>query len=349
MTTSGLLTRRAFACGVAATAGLAAAVPAFRDSRAQAQALIPVRFSLGFVVVGRYAPFYVAKAKGYYKDAGLDVSFLASQGGTAQSIQAIQSGIAEFATSDLAGLMVGNASGGSRPRMVAVYYQKPPYAIFSTDPGANITKLEDLVGKEIGTGAGSATPGIIKGLMRLKGLDADSVRFTNLDPSVRVAMLLSGKVPAIETFILGKPGIERNAGSATLRTLLLADAGLDLYSSGLIATEAYLAANPQVAKGFVEASLKGWRDSFKDPEEAATLMMEQTTGLTHQSIVDEVKIVRDLCVTPDTAANGLGTIQPERFRKGVEFLAQYGGFSKSDVDPDKLYSLDFLPKEPVKP
>lgn len=343
------ITRRAFSGGLLASTGLAAAA-ILPGGRARASgSLTPVRFSLGFVVVGRYAPFYVAHAKGYYKDAGLDVSFLASQGGTAQSIQAIQSGIAEFATSDVAGLMVGNASGGSRPRMVAVYYQKPPYAIFSTDPGANITKLEDLVGREIGTGAGSATPGIITGLMRQKGLNADSVRFTNLDPSVRVAMLLSGKVEAIETFILGKPGIDRNAGSTTVRTLLLADAGLDLYSSGLIATEDYLSANPEIARGFVEASLKGWRDSFNDPEEAATLMMQQTTGLTHQSIVDEVKIVRDLSVTPDTIANGLGTIEPERFRKGVQFLAQYGGFSQTEVDPDTLYSLDFLPTPPIMP
>lgn len=339
------ISRRTVAHILASTALLAGSGRAL----AQTPARTRVRFSLGFIVAGRYAPFYVAHAKGYYKDAGLDVTFIPSQGGTAQSIQAIQSGLADFATSDLGGLMVGNTSGSSLPKMTAMYYQKPPYALYSMAGGANVTKLEDLVGKEIGTGAGSATPGIITGLMRQRGLNADSVRFTNLDAGVRVSMLLAGKIPVIETFIHSKPAIERNAGSKTVRTFLLADDGLDLYSSGLIATEAYLAENGATARAFIEASLKGWRDAYKDPEEAATLMMQQTTGLTHQSIVDEVKIVRDLSVTPDTTANGLGTFVPERFRKGIDFLASYGGFTQAKVDPDRLYTLDFLPKTPIKP
>lgn len=307
-----------------------------------------IRLSLGFIVLGRYAPFYVARAKGYYKAAGLDVTFIPSQGGTAQAIQAIQSGSAEFAISDLAGLMVGQASGASTAKMIAVYYQKAPYAIFSTEPGANVTKPEQLVGLDIGTSAGSATPNIIKGFMRQRGLDATKVHFTNLDPNVRVGMMLSGKIPAIETFILGKPGIERGAGSRKVRTLLLADYGLKLYSSGIVATSEYLKANPEIAKAFVKASLLGWRDAFANPEEAATIMEKEAKGLTHQSIVDEVKIVRDLSVTSEVRKAGLGSIDPAHFRSGIEFLTQYGGF-KGTPSPESLYSTAFLPTPPVMP
>ena len=46
---------------------------------AQAQTT-PVTFSLDFRALGRHAAWYVALEKGYYKDAGLDVTIIPSQG-----------------------------------------------------------------------------------------------------------------------------------------------------------------------------------------------------------------------------------------------------------------------------
>ena len=170
-------------------------------SRAFAQAqgsLRPITLSLDFIPLGRFAPWYVAAGKGYYKEAGLDVKIVPSQG-TAQAVQALESGICQFAVSDLAGLVVGRAQGGSTAKMIAVVYQKSPYAIYSLQSGANVTKPEQLQGLEIASGAGSATPKIITGFMREKGLDISGVKFTNIDGAARVSMLVAGKVPAIDS------------------------------------------------------------------------------------------------------------------------------------------------------
>ena len=50
----------------------------------------PVTFSLDFRALGRHAAWYVALEKGYYKNAGLDVTIIPSQG-TAQAIQSVES------------------------------------------------------------------------------------------------------------------------------------------------------------------------------------------------------------------------------------------------------------------
>ena len=68
---------------------------------AQAQTT-PVTFSLDFRALGRHAAWYVALEKGYYKNAGLDVTIIPSQG-TAQAIQSVESKAAQFAFSDVAG------------------------------------------------------------------------------------------------------------------------------------------------------------------------------------------------------------------------------------------------------
>ena len=78
---------------------LAAALGFGAEAHAQTT---PVTFSLDFRALGRHAAWYVALEKGYYKDAGLDVTIIPSQG-TAQAIQSVEFKAAQFAFSDVAG------------------------------------------------------------------------------------------------------------------------------------------------------------------------------------------------------------------------------------------------------
>ena len=102
---------------------------------AEAQAQSAVTFSLDFRALGRHAAWYVALDKGYYKQAGLDVTIIPSQG-TAQAIQSVESKAAQFTFSDVAGLVAARANSGATAKMVSVIYQKAPYAIFSLRSGA---------------------------------------------------------------------------------------------------------------------------------------------------------------------------------------------------------------------
>src|SRR5947199_1764643 len=126
-----------------------------------ATAQTPITFSLDSRALGRHAAWYVALEKGYYKRAGLDVTIVPSQG-TAQAIQNVEANAAQLAFSDVAGLVAARANSGSTARMVAVIYQKAPYAIFSLRSGANVTRPEQLQGLEIASGAGSFTQKVIE-------------------------------------------------------------------------------------------------------------------------------------------------------------------------------------------
>ena len=128
---------------------------------AQDRALTKITFSLDFIPLGRHAPWYAAVAEGYYKAEGLDVSIIPSHG-TAQTIQAIESGTAQIGFTDVPSLALARAN-GAKLKMVAVNYEKAPYAIFSLANGANVTKVKQLEGLTLGSGAGSFTPKIIPG------------------------------------------------------------------------------------------------------------------------------------------------------------------------------------------
>src|SRR3954465_3363256 len=108
----------------AATATSAASLSA----SAQSAAPTKVVFSLDFIPLGRHAPWYAALAEGYFKDEGLDVSIIPAQG-TAQAVQAVESGTANIGFVDVPSVIIARGN-GSKIKVVSVNYAKAPYAVF---------------------------------------------------------------------------------------------------------------------------------------------------------------------------------------------------------------------------
>jgi NitT/TauT family transport system substrate-binding protein len=334
---------------LAAAAACASLLTLSTDPIHAQPSLTKVVFSLDFIPLGRHAPWYAALAEGYYKEEGLDVSIIPSQG-TAQVIQAVESGTAQIGFVDVPSVVIARGN-GSKLKMVAVNYGKAPYAIFSLSTGGNVTQPKQLEGLNLGSGAGSFTPKVIQGFMAQKGLDPSKLTISNVAPPARATTLMSGQIPAIEFFVMSKPGLESAAktANAELRTLLLADHGLELYGNGIAATEDYLEKNADVVKRFVRASLKGWKFAMDNPEKAAADQVQFVATLKPEVIVAEIKVVQDLAITDETKKNGLGWFDPAKMKANIEFVEKYVGISGKVPAPHELYATGFLPAEPVRP
>jgi NitT/TauT family transport system substrate-binding protein len=308
-----------------------------------------VVFSLDFIPLGRHAPWYAALAEGYYKDEGLDVSIIPAQG-TAQVIQAVEAGTANIGFVDVPSVVIARGI-GSKLKILAVNYEKAPYAIFSLSNGANVTEPKQLEGLTLGSGAGSFTPKIIQGFMSQEGLDPNKLTVSNVAPPARASMLLSGQIPSIEFFVMSKPGLEAGARASNteLRTLLLADHGLELYGNGIAATEDYISGNPDVLKRFVRASLKGWKFAIANPDKAAADQIKYIPTLKPETIVAEIGVVADLAVTEETKKNGLGWFDPATMKANVDFVAKYIGLNGAAPAATDIYATGFLPASPVTP
>ena len=335
--------------GAVCSASVIASLTGMASAQSTPPALTKVVFSLDFIPLGRHAAWYAAIAEGYFKDEGLDVSIIPSQG-TAQVIQAVESGTANIAFVDVPSVVIARGN-GSTLKMVAVNYGKAPYAIFSLSKGANVTQLKQLEGLNLGSGAGSFTPKVIEGFMVQKGLDPKKLTIANVAPPARAGALLTGKVPAIEFFVMAKPGLEKGAkdAKAELRTFLLGNEGLELYANGIAATEDYLAKNPDVVKRFVRAALKGWKFALANPAKAAQDQIKFVPSLKPEGIEAEIGVVRDLAVTPDTQAHGLGWFDPAKIKTSLDFMVKYVGVDGTAPKPDDLYASGFLPETPIKP
>lgn len=317
--------------------------------RAQDKPPAKITFSLDSIPLGRHAPWYAAIAEGYYKDEGLDVSIIPSQG-TAQTVQAVVAGTAQIGFTDLPSVALARAQ-GTKVKMVAVNYEKAPYAIFSLEPGANVTQIKQLTGLTLGSGAGSFTPKVIAGLMAEHGLDPKTLKIDNVAPPARASALLSGQVPSIEFFVMSEPGLAAaaQAKKLKLRTFLLADHGLTLYSNGIVATDDYLAKNADVMKRFVRASLRGWQLAMRDPKKAAQDQIKFVPTLDVGKSMAELAIVKQLAVTAAVQQHGLGSFDPAVMKASLDFMTKYVGLGSTPPSATDLYATGFLPSPPIKP
>jgi len=343
---------RIFSSATAAALAVASVIvigPEAATAQGDPSTLTKVVFSLDFIPLGRHAPWYAAIAEGFFKAEGLDVSIIPSQGG-ASVIQNVAAGTANLGFMGVPEVAIARST-GARLKMVAVNYQKQPIAVFSLQSGANVTTAKQLEGLTLGSGSGSFTPKILQGFMTGKGLDPSTLHVTDIAPPARPGALITKKIPSIETFIMGKPGLEQAAEDAheKLQTFLPADHGLQLYSNGIGVTEQYLSENPKVVRGFVRAAMKGWKFALENPSKAAQDELQFVQSLKPEVIAAELKIVRDLVVTPDTQQHGLGWFDPAQIKANVDFVTKYIGITGTPPAPTDVYATGFLPDPPIKP
>ncbi len=306
-----------------------------------------VKFILDFISLGRHAPWYVALGKGYFKEEGLNVSIMPSKG-TADAIRAVVSGIADIGFIDIPSLVASGSAGGAI-KIVAVNYQKPPYCVFTLDPGANVTEPKQLANLEFGSSTSSFLPRIVQAYMDRTGVDSKTLKLVNNDGAARVPMLAARKIPSIDQFIMSEPAIRRAVTDAKPKCLFLGDFGLDIYSNSIGTTEEYLTKNPDVVKKFVRAALRGWQYALAHPQEAAQIELQYVKALNPDIIAEELDILKRVAITPDVEKNGFGTASMDKMKRTVDFMNKNVEIAGDKLTAEQIYRPGFLPDKPVLP
>ena len=146
--------RRFFLAASAATL----AAPSVLAQQGSAGKLTPIKFTLDFRINGQTAPFFLAHAKGYYKDEGLDVSIDTGAGSVA-SITRIASGVYQMGLGDISSLVEFNAQNPGTPMVQAVYqyYNRAPFVIIGRKDRGVTGDFKSLQGKKVAAAAVEST------------------------------------------------------------------------------------------------------------------------------------------------------------------------------------------------
>ncbi|HNW77683.1 MAG TPA: diguanylate cyclase [Candidatus Competibacteraceae bacterium] len=210
----------------------------------------------------QFAGYYAAVEKGFYRDAGLDVTLLEAPDNI-EPAQAVLRGDAEFgiAASDLVLLR-----GQGRPVVaLAAIYQHSPFILLAL-ANRGIDSIHDLAGKRAMIEAHAAEL-----LAYLAWEAVPASRMTLIPHEFSPSALLEGRVDVISAYSTDEPFLLQQAGQPYLSFNPRAG-GIDFYGDTLFTTEEQLRRHPQRVRAFHDASLRGWHYALAHPEEMAALI-----------------------------------------------------------------------------
>jgi NitT/TauT family transport system substrate-binding protein len=332
------LSRRRFLKHSALAAG-ALAMPALSMQGRAAGSLRKVAMTLDWIYQGPNAGFMLALDKGFYRDAGLDLSLTAGKGSgsTAQLVgsKATQIGFAD-------GYVVGNAISKGMPiRTVGSIYRRNPSAVVVFED-SDIKTPKDLEGRTIAITAGSAQfqqfPAFVKGA----GLDMSKIHLINIDPAGVGIALVNGKVDAIGGYAQGYvPTIEYRSKKKT-RIFYYADYGVTVVSNGIIVHDDFIKSDPDLIKAFVPPTIKGFLYGRQHPDEAVASVKKYLPTITPEISKRELELSWKTWVTPHTKGKALGWGSEQDWAATADVLHKYGGVS-APLQASQLFTNEFVP------
>lgn len=323
---------------------LAASALSFGLGSAHAQATTPIKFQLDWRFEGPAAFFLLPAAKGYFKDAGLDVSVDAGNG-SGGTVTRVASGAYDMGFADLAALMefhANNPDAPNKPVAVMMVYNNTPASVMALKK-SGIKTPADLTGKKLGApvfDAGRRAFPIFAAANKV-----GTVNWTAMDPPLRETMLVRGDIDAITGFTFTSLlNLEaRGAKASDVVVIPYAENGVKLYGNVIIATPKLLKENPEAVKKFLVAFSKGAKEVIAKPADAIQYVKARDGIINVPLETRRLQLAIDTVVaSPDARAEGFGQVVPARLSLMASQVSDAFG-TKTRVNPDVVWNASYLP------
>ena len=335
-----------FRCMLALLAGVAAlACPTIEQGRAQAtRPNVAIEFSFDRPLDASMAPFVLAASRGLFAAEGLSVTNHFAEG-SPEAIARVASGASELALVDINELIRFRDKADAPPiKAVFVLFNQAPYAIVGRK-GRGIHALSDVAGKTLGVAESDLSIRLWPALAKQNGLKRDSVKIYRMSAAVREPILSAGQVDAVAGFsYLSAVNLrDRGVPAGDLAVLRYADYGCEAYGFAVIVNPAFAAQKPDAVKGVVRAVIAGTHLSIKDPARATDDVVSLMDGASRDLELERLRtVISDNMLTGEVMRNGLGGIDPARFERAIDQIAEDFKFHKRPTAGD-IFDASFLP------
>jgi NitT/TauT family transport system substrate-binding protein len=296
----------------------------------------PVAIQLKWVTQAQFAGYYVAKAKGYYKDAGLDVT-INPGGPDVAPPQVIAGGGADVIIDWMPSALASREKGVPLVNISQTFKKSGLELTCRADTG--IKSPKDFKGKTLGVWFGGNEYPFLAWMAKL-GLKTDGSpegvkvikQGFNVDP------LLQKQADCISTMTYNEYWQVIDAGykPSQLVVFKYSDEGVATLEDGLYVMEAKLKDPAFVAKmaKFVQASEKGWDYARKNDKEAAKIVLAaDTTGA--QTLHHQEQMMGEIAKLLDPND---GKLDPKDYDRTVSELLSGGSDPVITKKPEGAWS-----------
>lgn len=313
------------------------------EGNAAGSGLTKVNYLTSFNTFGREAYAYVALEKGYFKDAGFDVTINPGSG-TVDVMKLVAGGQADYGIGDFTAVVITLGKQKLPVTTVGMVHQRSMAAIMSLE-GYGINSPKDLVGKQIGDQPGSTNTVMFPVYAKAVGIDPNSVKFIPSPPPALPNLLATKKVDGIGQFVVGKPLIEKaDPKHRKAVTLSYGTALPDLYGNAIITRSDLAKDHPDQVKKFTGALLKGLQDTVDDPAGSAAILKKYVPNTDLAVATEELNIMKDF-TKPDGFNGPLGEVTQERVKTVINLLDNAQAIKPAgSVKPEDVVTFDLAPK-----
>lgn len=294
------------------------------------QELRDVSIRLPWFPSAQFAGTYVAAAKGFFEEEGLNVTV--NPGGfDVNSITLVAAGTDDFGLHDTNSLLF--AAGEEIPLVtVATYLHAHPGAIMALE-SSGFESLSDLVGATIGFQEGGPWQ-LTQAMLTQNGIDPDSLN--QVAVGFDLTPLFEGDIDLLTVFSTNEPILAVQQGFP-VDVFIPFDYGVQASANALFTTTNFRQDNPEVVCGMVRAIAKGWQYAFDNPQEAVDIVIAvDPDNLTAEKESASLEAVQRSVLSEAALADGIGTMTAERWQTVEGVIRQYGGF-EADIDLDAVY------------
>ena len=282
-----------------------------------------------------FAPWIIAKEKGYYAAQDLDLTFIAAKGGVDVAKQ-IGAGNA------LIGGAIGDTpivvrANGIPVRAVAVLGDGG-VTMIATNAKDNINSIRDLKGKTMTVMSYSDTTYYaLLASLRKAGLGKNDVNIQAAGPSGVWQLFSANKAQAMA----GVPDWVVTAEEAGVQIKLIPqDQIFESMAQAILASDDAIKNQPQIVRGVVQGTLQGMRDIIQDPRAAAVTFAKAVPAYAGKE--DLLEKIFKLYVEHVYANQAvLGHIDPEHLDKVRQFYVSEGIVTQA-TPLEELFTNQFI-------
>lgn len=238
---------------------------------ADGNGLTKVTFMLSWAPDTNHIGVYVAKNKGYFKQAGLDVDIVAVAQAGAE--QAVNNGMADFALSNLTNVGIYTLK-GAKIKQVMQVQQKPSAIWCSLASNKDIKSPKDFDGKTFATFGSNESDAVIR---RMIQTDGGKGTFDKVTVGTSTFQTLSSKKADFGGFYATWEGVQADMYGPKLNCFTEPDYGVpgNADTIGVITNDKTISSNPDLVRKFVQATKKGYEYAYSHPDDAAAILVKE--------------------------------------------------------------------------
>lgn len=316
------------------------AVACSSDEPEPAEALTPVTLMLNWTPNNHHAGIYIARANGWYREAGIDLTIV--EPAAAGADQVVAAGGADFGISQAESILPARAAGADVVSIATLLPHNDSSMMALAASG--ITRPRDFQGKTYGGYGGPLENELLDRLVECDGGDPSLVKRVEVGNIDYLAGMDQGRFDFVWVFEGWDALRAREVEGRPINSVAFIDyldCIPDWYTPTIITSAKTIEERPELVRAFLAATARGYQVAIDDPEQAATLLLQAVPEL------DEALVRASATYHASRYADEgrpWGVQEADVWTRFEAFLRQ-SGLLEVDVDPATAFTNDLLPAQ----